>query len=678
VLLYDQTCAAEKRRRRKRGKFPDPDQRVFINPAVCEGCGDCGVKSNCVAVSPLDTELGTKRAIDQSACNKDFSCLNGFCPSFVTVHGAKLRKSPIVQRGDTSTAAMLANLPEPKLRSLDTPYTMLVTGLGGTGVVTLSAVLGQAAHLEGKGFGSIDMTGLAQKGGAVACHMRVARNPDQIHAIRAGVAGADLVLGCDLVVTASNKVLETIKPDHTAVVYSNYEMATADFTRNANLKVPGAALRHAIEERAGKAPVYAFDAHTGKQVWSFRPIPQPGEFGNDTWGADSWSYTCHTNAWPPMTLDAARGLVYVPLGTPSNDFYGGRRPGANVFAESLVCLDAATGVRKWHAQLVHHGLWDYDNPSPPNLVTIRVDGRTIDAVVQLTKQGFAFVFDRMTGTPVWPIEERPVPPSDVEGEHAWPTQPVPTKPPAIAEQGVTLDDAIDFTPELKAAAQQELKKYRIGPLFTPPSLRGTVQRPGLIGGANWGGGAFDPSSGVLFVKTTNQANIARIGKPDRSAANPRASEVDAELTRVGDTNAEFMDGLPLLKPPYGHLVAIDLNRGAIKWRVPFGDTPSLRRHPALKGVALPPALGAAGAPGVVVTAGGLVIGGGGDLALHAVDAATGAEVWHAALPRRVNGTPMIYRSRSGRQFVVVATGGGEDASLVAFALDGKTNTGGRH
>jgi quinoprotein glucose dehydrogenase len=424
--------------------------------------------------------------------------------------------------------------------------------------------------------------------------------------------------------------------------------------------------------------VRAFDAHTGRMVWTFHTIPQPGEFGNDTWQNDSWSFTGHTNVWAPMTLDPVRGLIYLPVTTPSNDFYGGRRPGAGLFGESLVCLDAATGKRKWHFQIVHHGLWDYDNPSPPNLVTIRVDGRSVDAVVQLTKQGFAFVFDRVTGKPIWPIEERAVPPSDVQGEHAWPTQPFPTKPPAISEQGVTLDDAFDLTPALKAAAQKELGKYRIGPLFTPPSMKGTVQRPGLIGGANWGGGAFDPPSGVLFVKTTNQGNIARIGKPDTSAANPRASEVDAELTRVGDTNAEFMDGVPLLKPPYGHLVAIDLNRGTIKWRVPFGDTPSLRRHPALKGVALPPALGVAGAPGVLATASGLVIGGGGDLALHAVDAATGSELWHAALPRRVNGTPMTYRSKAGRQFVVVATGGGEDASLVAFALDGKVNSGGRH
>jgi quinoprotein glucose dehydrogenase len=416
--------------------------------------------------------------------------------------------------------------------------------------------------------------------------------------------------------------------------------------------------------------IRAFNAHTGKQVWSFHTIPQPGELGNDTWQNDSWSITGHTNAWPPMSLDAERGLVYVPLGTPSNDFFGGRRPGANLFAESIVCLDANTGARKWHYQLIHHGLWDYDNPSPPSLVTIKVDGRTIDAVVQLTKQGFAFVFDRVTGKPVWPIEERPVPASDVEGEHAWATQPFPTKPPAFSEQGVTPDDVIDFTPELKTAAQEELKKYRIGPLFTPPSLRGTVQRPGLIGGANWGGAAFDAKSGVLFFKTTNQAALVRVGTPDRSSANPRASEVDAEMTRVGDTNAEFMNGLPLLKPPYGHLVALDLNRAAIKWRVPFGDTPSLRRHPALKDVKLPAVLGAAGAPGVLATAGGLVFAGGGDVAFHAVDAATGAELWQTPVPRRVNGTPMTYRSRAGRQFVVIATGSGEDAALMAFAIGG--------
>ena len=425
--------------------------------------------------------------------------------------------------------------------------------------------------------------------------------------------------------------------------------------------------------------VRAFSARTGKIVWSFHTIPQAGEFGNDTWRNESWSFTGHTNVWAPMTVDATRGLLYLPVTTPSNDFYGGRRLGANLFADSLVCLDANTGRRQWHYQLVHHGLWDYDNPSPPNLVTIRppnggttaggeASRNTIDAVVQLTKQGFAFVFDRVTGKPVWPIEERAVPRSDIKGEESWATQPFPTRPPAFTEQGVGLDDAFDLTPELKTAARRELQKYRLGPLFTPPSSQGTVQRPGIIGGANWGGGAFDPASGLLFVKTTNSANVARVGEPDRSASNPRAAEVDADLVRVGESAAEFMDGIPLLKPPYGHLVAIDLNRGAIAWRVPFGDTPALRRHPALKGAKVPAVLGVAGAPGVLATAGGLIFAGGGDVAFHAVDASNGRDVWHRALTRRANATPMTYRSRSGRQFVVIATGGGEDASLMAFAL----------
>ena len=232
--------------------------------------------------------------------------------------------------------------------------------------------------------------------------------------------------------------------------------------------------------------IRAFDARTGKLAWSFHTIPQRGEFGHDTWQEGTTRYTGHTNAWAPMSLDAERGLLYVPVGTPSNDLYGGNRIGEGLFGETILCLDAATGKRKWHYQLVHHGIWDYDPPSPPNLVTIAPDGRRVDAVVQLTKQGYAFVFDRVTGKPVWPIEERPVPKSDVPGEASWPTQPVPSKPPAFTEQGVTLDDAFDLTPELKKEAQAAMQKYRIGPLFTPPSLEGTIMRPGSIGGSNWG------------------------------------------------------------------------------------------------------------------------------------------------------------------------------------------------
>jgi len=413
--------------------------------------------------------------------------------------------------------------------------------------------------------------------------------------------------------------------------------------------------------------VRAFDARSGKLVWTFRPIPRPGEIGNETWGDRSWEFTGHTNVWAPMSLDRERGLIYLPVSTPSNDYYGARRPGANLFAESLVCLDARTGQRKWHYQVVHHGLWDYDLPAAPVLATITVEGRRIDAVVQLTKQGFAFVFDRVSGVPVWPIEERAVAPSDVVGEQAWPSQPFPSKPPPFAEQGVALEDAFDLTPELRVQARHELAKYKLGPLYTPPSMGGTVMRPGVIGGANWGGGAFDPETGLLYVKSSsNTPAILRLGEPDRTAANPRASEVDAILINRGG-NVTFMNGLPLLKPPYGHLTAIDLNRGEIAWRVVFGDTPSLRSHPALSGVALPQKLGVSGAPGVIVTSSGLVFGGGGDMALNAVDALTGDTLWRAPLAQRTTATPMTYRSH-GRQYVVIATGQGEHAELVAFSL----------
>ncbi len=259
VLIYDQTCAAEKRRRRKRGLYPDPPKRAFINTAVCEGCGDCGVKSNCVSIVPVETPFGRKRQIDQSTCNKDYSCVDGFCPSFVTVHGGRLRK-PKAAWGDPRLDAALSALPEPTLPLIDKNHSIVVTGVGGTGVVTISAILGQAAHIDGKGFGAIDMAGLAQKGGAVACHTRIAERPEDIHAIRAGVAGADVVLGCDLVVTASSKIVETIRPDHTAVVLNTHELITGDFTHNPDLRMPRAGLEAAIRERAGGAPVHTIDA----------------------------------------------------------------------------------------------------------------------------------------------------------------------------------------------------------------------------------------------------------------------------------------------------------------------------------------------------------------------------------------------------------------------------------
>lgn len=416
--------------------------------------------------------------------------------------------------------------------------------------------------------------------------------------------------------------------------------------------------------------VRAFHARTGKLAWKFNTIPQRGEFGNNTWDGQSWQFTGHTNVWAPMSIDEQRGLLYMPVSTPSNDYYGGRRPGQNLFAESIVCLDANTGRRQWHFQIVHHGLWDYDPASAPNLVTITVDGKRIDAVVQLTKQGWAFVFDRVTGRPVWPIEERPVPRSDVPGEASWPTQPFPTKPPAFESQGVTLDDAFDATPELKAKAVAEMKKYQLGPIYTPPSLQGTIALPGVWGGANWGGGAFDPASGRLFVKTTRSPAIFKMEKFDRaSQPGDRSDEVDAEW--IQRSPSSFVDGVPILKPPYAHLVALDLNRGEIAWKVPVGDAPELRALPALKDVKLPDRLGAVGPPGAIVTKGGLVFVGGNDVALNAFDARDGRELWRYVLPRQATATPMTYLDANGRQVVVIATGRGEDTSLIAFTIDGK-------
>jgi quinoprotein glucose dehydrogenase len=439
-----------------------------------------------------------------------------------------------------------------------------------------------------------------------------------------------------------------------------------------NLVILGSAIGdRLVYQHDPPGEVRAFDARTGKQVWSFHTIPQQHEFGNETWGRDSWRFTGHTNVWAPMSLDVQRGLLYLPVSTPSNDFFGGHRPGDNLFAESIVCLDAATGIRKWHYQIVHHGLWDYDLPAAPILLTLNFEGREVDVAVQLTKLGTAFVFDRLTGRPIWPIEERPVPQSDVDGEHAAATQPSPTLPPAFTAQGVTLDDAFDATPELKAAAEAELKKYRLGPMFTPPSYKGTIMRPGIIGGANWGGGAFDSETGILYIKTTNLPHLARIVKPDSSRANPRAAEVDADWSGdILDMDAVFSGGIPLTKPPYAQLTALDLNNAKILWTETFGDWAELRQNPALKNVKLPEKLGIPGNAGSIVTKGGLVFIGGEDTALHAIDKATGKDLWQGPLPGPAKGTPMTYQTREGHQFVVIAVGAGENATLVAFKIEG--------
>ena len=408
--------------------------------------------------------------------------------------------------------------------------------------------------------------------------------------------------------------------------------------------------------------IQAFDVHTGELVWSFNLIPQPGEPGNDTWEDGSWDYTGHTNAWAPMVVDQARGLLFAGIGTPSNDYYGGHRKGDNLYAESLVALDARTGELAWHYQTVHHGLWDFDLPGAPVLMTVEREGEAVDAVAVAGKTGFVYTFDRDTGEPVWPIEEHPVPPSEVPGEAFAPTQPFPIHPAPFSRQGFTRDDLIDLTPELRRRAEELTAGYRFGPLYEPPSLEGTIVMPGILGGGNWGGAAFDPGSGFLFVKASEQPSLLTIGP-----ANPETTVGDYALAR-GAPRSLRIGNVPISNPPWGTLTAIDMNAGEIVWQEAVGERPEVRSDPALAGVALPARLGVVAPPGAFVTAGGLVFLTGGSDVLYAFDAGSGEVLWEGRLPGRGYANPMTFRTRGGRQLVVIATGGEEDAMLVAFGL----------
>ena len=355
-------------------------------------------------------------------------------------------------------------------------------------------------------------------------------------------------------------------------------------------------------EPSGNAPpskanvpgyIRGFDVRTGKLAWTFRTVPQAGEFGNETWENDSWKYTGNTGAWAPLSADEELGYVYIPVEMPTGDYYGGPRPGNNLFSDSLVCLDAKTGKRVWFFQLVHHDIWDMDITSAPILTDITVDGKKIKAVTAVTKQGFTYVFDRVTGSPVWPIVERPVPQTDVPGEKTSPTQPFPAKPPAFEKQGTSIEDAIDFTPTLKEAAIRILSEYNLGPLFTPPIVAGsggkkaTLLSPSHVGGANWQGGAFDSETGMLYVASVNnpdslglrpadpaKTNVAFVGGGGPTFAAHSTGNFDPESSQASRANIG-PEGLPLVKPPWGSVVAIDLNKGEIAWKVANSETPEL-------------------------------------------------------------------------------------------------------
>jgi quinoprotein glucose dehydrogenase len=424
--------------------------------------------------------------------------------------------------------------------------------------------------------------------------------------------------------------------------------------------------------------VRGYDVKTGRMLWRFHVLPQPGEPGHDTWEGDSWTYTGNISAWAPLSADSKRGLVFIPTDTPTNDYYGGHRHGANLYGTSLIALDAKTGKRVWHFQMVHHDIWNYDNPDAPHLVDITVGGRKIPAVAAVTKQGFTYVFNRETGQPVWPIEERPVPQSDTPYEKTWPTQPFPTKPPAFEIQGITDDDLIDFTPEIKKQALEIAHQYRMGPLFLPPSLwaapdgtKGAFNVPGANGGANIpGGAAVDPETGILYVATERGHSVLSLIPGRERGKTIGGDNSNMHYVSRGPGGIRGPQGLPLFKPPFGSIVAIDLNTGEHLWRVPDGDTPaSVKNHPALKGVTLP-VTGKETHANVLVTKSLLFYGEGrgADPWLHALDKKTGKEVARVEIPATTNTAPMTYM-HNGRQYIVLSVAGPEHpAELVALAL----------
>jgi quinoprotein glucose dehydrogenase len=428
----------------------------------------------------------------------------------------------------------------------------------------------------------------------------------------------------------------------------------------------------AITKEAPPGWVKGIDARTGETKWTFRTVPQGDDFGAESWRNESWRYSGNTNAWATFAVDDELGYIYVPTGTATSDYYGGHRLGDNLFAESLVALDIETGQRIWHFQAVHHGVWDYDFPTHPNLLDVTVDGREVRAVAQISKQGFTYVFDRVTGDPVWPIEERSVETdTDMDGEVLSPTQPFPTKPLPFEEQGASIDQLVDFTPEIRAMAVEAVRNHRLGGLFTPPMLseaggaQGTIQRPAIAGGANWNGSAVDPDTGLLYVPSTNAFSVMQYYTPDP------ADGGNLNLTNGGFDTAPLMpQGLPLFKPPYSRMTAIDLNTGDHAWMQPNGDGDRYRRHPMLRELDLPP-LGGEGQGGPVVTKTLLISaltagGAGGGPRLVARDKATGAIVGSVDLPAGAIGTPMTYM-HGGVQYVAV-TIGGRVPELIALAL----------
>jgi quinoprotein glucose dehydrogenase len=427
-----------------------------------------------------------------------------------------------------------------------------------------------------------------------------------------------------------------------------------------------------------KGDVLAFDARTGTKKWNFHTVPRAGEFGYESWHNNSADYTGNAGVWGAFSVDTQLGYVYLAVEAPTNDVYGGARHGDNLFSSSLVAVDIRTGERLWYQQLVHHDIWDYDNPGHPILINLNVDGREVKAVVQLTKQAFAYAFDRITGAPVWPLIETPVPQTTVPKEWTSATQPIPSKPPGFDLQGYSEDNLIDFTPELRALAVQEVKAYTTGPMYTPPSLvtptnKGTIAFPGYGGGANWQSGAADPETGFVYVGSATNPSV--IGLEPVLPARP--DDPDYADYRMSGSLPQLPNNLRLMKPPYGRITAYDMNKGALAWTIANSDTPpAIQANLDAAGLKDIPATGNPSQAGLLVTKTLLFAGegSGGQSIFHAYNKLTGERVWQGAIPGGTqSGLPMTYE-HNGRQYVLMAVNGnapgtsGNAARLVAWAL----------
>jgi quinoprotein glucose dehydrogenase len=443
-----------------------------------------------------------------------------------------------------------------------------------------------------------------------------------------------------------------------------------------------------------KGYVRGFDVRTGKRLWIFHTIPKPGEFGYDTWENDSATYTGNAGTWGQISVDEQLGMAYLPVELPTGDYYGGHRPGNGLFGETVVAVDLKTGQRKWHYQLVHHGIWDMDIPDAPMLVDITQNGQTVRALAQPTKQAFLYVFNRVNGQPIWPIVERPVEQTDVPGEKTSPTQPFPTKPPAYDRQGFTVYDVIDFTPELKAEGLRVASKYKLGPIFTPPVVSkaegpyATLALATAGGGTNWAGGSYDPETHIAYIPSQKALTPIGLVPPENNrsdmryisgSAAPRTGRGGGGGEGEGGGGGLTVQGLPLAKPPYAQITAIDLNKGDIVWQIAHGETPdNIRNHPALKGVNIP-RTGRPGVFGVLVTKTLVISGERGTFTtpsgekgamLRAYDKGTGKDVGAVFMPAGQTGTPMTYML-GGKQYIVVAIAGqGFPAELIAYKLPG--------